>query len=582
MVETPHISHIAASGSGGGNNPSGASSQTTVLKIPSGLENLQPGRVVEAVVVGKDMHQNTQLHVKQGTQLDELTVSSKLHLPKQSSLLIKILENAVGKDGHAHFRAQILSVDGKEPNLPKTTNGETIKYSDILRAVLPSGGGTGKPSPIIPNPSEEVTVVNVSKGAVLGAVVVKPSPQSSQYLPQSSLANAAVKAYGGEATSLKEFDQVQLKVISYKTDGEVGFKPSNATTSNTTKDVSYSAYQKAGAEGTYTKPSGEGISTKEAVSAFANRNAGTQAQNSSLMEQSGKVFTAKVIGIEKSGEAVLSSPLGTLTLSSAVKLAPGSTLNLEVISHMLKSEMAEGAQTDQKFITNNYKQAFSGENSPLHGLFKQLQSIQGRDGGIIRDIFPSNNNQAAAKLLWFLFNIQGGSAAGWIGKDNTQILAKSDQKDILKKLENTFSNMRKLYNETNQAGWHTAIFPFYDGEDLQFGRFYSRQDESDKTKGNDVRFLVELELDNLGEFQLDGFIKEKPSKDNIYGKQFDLYVRYKNEIDGGMEKEIRELFEASLGASGLRGQIIFERVKNFPIHPDEEVELSEDSGEIIV
>jgi hypothetical protein len=575
MINTPIITSISPVGTGGGNSAASSGGQTAILKLPDGIGQLKPGQVVEAQVVGKDTNQNTKLNVSTNNVSNELTVSTKVSLQTNSTVLLKILANHVDSQGQTQFRAELVSVNGKAPTIPNGLQGDAAANYTTLRAVLPAVV-TSTSSPAAPT-NADAQAQTVAKGAVLNAVIIKPDAGGTSLLPQPTHISAtANKAYGAipqAPVAPQAQDQLRLHVLNTQSPSVQTTPPTSAQPAT---QSNYNTYQaNTGATTTTGQSSTQPTSTKEAVSAFAARGQINTGQPSGPTPLStNPIFTGTVIGSERSGEVVVATPMGTIKIATSGPLPQGTVITLEVLSHQTKTQALTQQPAAASIEAANYKTALTGPDSAFEQAFSALQAI---DKALVKETFPTTQNQGAAKLLWFIFNTQGGSAAQWLGKETTNQLNKAGHKDTLKKLDSAFGQIRQLFSEPNAAGWHTLVFPFSDGENLQYGRFYTRQTNEEGEKKDDIRFLVEVEFDILGDMQLDGFIHNTKSADQSK-KQFDLYIRSKKPVEADMKHHIIELFESSIEATQLRGNLVFQTVETFPVQPDAD---SHDEGEII-
>ena len=118
------------------------------------------------------------------------------------------------------------------------------------------------------------------------------------------------------------------------------------------------------------------------------------------------------------------------------------------------------------------------------------------------------------------------------------------------------------------------MFPFFDGQELiQMWGFYREQKrEEQRNKQTAMRFVLELNLSNLGSLQLDGLIN---------GRRFDLIVRSLAQLSSEVRQKIMAIFERSTLATGLSGTLIFSTDEIFPQSPLQSAKLKPFKSEII-
>ncbi len=107
-------------------------------------------------------------------------------------------------------------------------------------------------------------------------------------------------------------------------------------------------------------------------------------------------------------------------------------------------------------------------------------------------------------------------------------------------------------------------------KELQQARLFIKKDAKGKRSSPEskegLRFIVEVELSELGDMQLDGFVKKK-DKDT----RFDLMVRTLKPMADKYRQEISRIFSDAAEITGFKGQIQFSREEHFPTLPLDEL-----------
>lgn len=589
-----------------------AGSHNVITKVPAGTSGLAEGGLLNAVVLRHDASGNPVL----GTQSGELTIASKLALQNGASLVLRILtlrtavappaggQAKTGQVKESAFRAQIVSVNGKAPELPaqqpqsgqagQTTTPTKQEGYDIVRAVTPftgqaSTGATegakaqaqGKSQVSQASSQSDASIIKISNGARTEAVVITPSSDSPKFLPR--IPAVSTESYGASgapqqqntspAPPLKASDSVVLHIIS----SNIHSAPNTgeAEQSHITSPNRSSPYQGVQSEAQTISSKENNVPLKEygtpktqAASGSAGNKAAAVTQNTS--------FTGTVIGTEKSGEAVIKTPLGTLKLPAGINLPQGSILTLEVVKVLNQETRIIPQLTDAGAKSEAAKIQLLGSGSALNELATTLAAFDAEIGGGLIKAFPAADKQSAAKILWFLSNVQSGSVAKWLGPELHSMLEQYNKKELISRLERAFTSLRAMFSEVNSSGWQNLLFPVYDGGKLQYGQFYIHRDGKKKNKGesdDDIRFVVELYLDMMGEFQIDGLVKTKGSS-----KKVDLFIRTKDKLPDDMRKDIIDIFLESAQIQGIGGEVQFQVVSGFSRPYMESEEESHDGG----
>jgi len=127
-----------------------------------------------------------------------------------------------------------------------------------------------------------------------------------------------------------------------------------------------------------------------------------------------------------------------------------------------------------------------------------------------------------------------------------------------------------LAQERPGIDWRCCFIPILDdGTIRQINLFYRRDRRKERKDAKDekagTRFIVEVDMSRMGPFQFDGLVREK---------QFDLMVRSRIALPPKARLDMTALFQEALALGDYRGGIVFQKVKEFPVSPLEEVEKS--------
>jgi hypothetical protein len=139
-----------------------------------------------------------------------------------------------------------------------------------------------------------------------------------------------------------------------------------------------------------------------------------------------------------------------------------------------------------------------------------------------------------------------------------------------RKVRQEFGQVSSLAQERPGVDWRCCFIPILDdGTIRQINLFYRRDRRKDRKDAKDeksgTRFIVEVDMSRMGPFQFDGLVREK---------QFDLMVRSHVGLPQKFKQDITELFQEALSLGDYRGGLIFQKVKDFPVSPLEEIEKS--------
>ena len=298
--------------------------------------------------------------------------------------------------------------------------------------------------------------------------------------------------------------------------------------------------------------------------------------------QPGQTFSARVIGNETTGEALVQTPVGVIRLEPGTVVPPGSTITFEMVQ-----------TTPLAPFTNNNTgvTVLTAPLTPLTQLAQQWTGLQqifdilaGKPTNTGLDPLPQNPNTSAtagaalspqslsAGLLAFLSAVKSSDFSNWIGKSNIKWLQDQGQGDLLKKVEGEFQSLARQFTDAPATQhWQPLFFPVAVDGQLQQVRLYVKRDpkqtKNQQEKVNaDTRFIIEIDLSKLGELQLDGFVR-RDQKD----LQFDMVIRSLTALPKDIQQDMLQIYNDTGAITGYKGSLTFQSVKAFPVNPMDEI-----------
>jgi len=168
--------------------------------------------------------------------------------------------------------------------------------------------------------------------------------------------------------------------------------------------------------------------------------------------------------------------------------------------------------------------------------------------------------QMTSSMLFFLAALGAKNPARiWLGPAVTQRIERLDQGKLLNMLDNDMKRIFRLGAETTANDWRPALIPMQVGTDVQAIPILTRQlvdedaDKNNKAPEDDdkkvaTRFIVELNLSEIGKIQVDGLLKEA---------KLNIIIRSKAILPASMKKDMSNKFITSLEISGFTGDLQF-------------------------
>lgn len=309
-------------------------------------------------------------------------------------------------------------------------------------------------------------------------------------------------------------------------------------------------------------------------------------------------ITATIAGKLQTGETILHTQTGIIRLQtkSPIPFPQGSIIGFEVVEI---NEQGVLENNSASTITNATVSASSpapltqlARNAgALNNIFILLSGIGGSSSDkFIQTTIPSTvtpqnnihspeqqpkNHNIIAPLLNFISALKNRDFRSFLGNDNVRWLENNGHENLLKKAEGEFLSIARQFTEPSAHNWQSLFFPIAVDGELQQIRFFIKRDRKQKekegknVKEEDTRFVLEMDLSQLGEMQMDGFVRRSSeNKENI---RFDLIIRSHQELPVNIQQEISYIYNDIGELTGYRGSIIFQTGDNFPVNPMEEI-----------
>lgn len=516
-------------------------------KLSSVLSNLLPGTVISGFVLNRDATGNPILRTDQG----DLLIETDLFLKIGSDVTARI-----EKHGNK-TQANILTVDGLPPAAAQAR--QHVDQPDIIGR----NPGTAQHSPGTA-PATQRSAFNVTQTAttstaattprqpLLEAIVIGPSTNNAtanNSLPAGTLLGvriiAAEPAHAAKAANPATPPQTAATNVA------------NAQPQTTTTNASaYAAYGRS-----FIFPPAQPIQTNA---------------TSTIPAQ----IQATIIASEPDGTLIAQSPLGLLKFPILSKLSAGGTLQLTIVSATppspaavsagtVLSQLPPGLQLSQQWPTLQeiidvvLQESFSSKEA-LAALQARIPwvALANAQGGAS---MPTSTT-LSSPLMFFMSAMMNGSVRSWLGEHTIRLLEENGHTPLLDQADSEFSQLANLARNTSSQGWQSVFFPIMTGEQIQMARLFVRRDRknSDNATGaDDTRFMVEVELSQLGELQLDGLVRKSSSRKAV----FDLIIRSETALPREMQQEIIAIYDSAGELTDFTGTLLFQQVTNLPQSP---------------
>jgi hypothetical protein len=146
-------------------------------------------------------------------------------------------------------------------------------------------------------------------------------------------------------------------------------------------------------------------------------------------------------------------------------------------------------------------------------------------------------------------------------RDINKFLKAFSNQEAIKKLSSEYRVIKELFvtnpkGEVDPNSWQSVMIPFYNGQ-----RIEEQEVKFSRPREHFMRFLIDVNLEELGEIRVDGLVKFQ--NDNKSPVSFDLIMRSKSPLDSALENKITDIFNLSKQMRGLKGTLSFDKGADF-------------------
>ena len=256
-------------------------------------------------------------------------------------------------------------------------------------------------------------------------------------------------------------------------------------------------------------------------------------------------LTGLVTAVSRTGEPIIQTPIGTLSLELRAAIPVGSSLAFQVLRApaALPSPIAADGPAPW---------------NALSAFLASLDADPALRAMLMQRALPQAGPRLTSGLLLFLNALRGRSIEGWLGALGPSFLQQAKRSGSLDRLRDGFAGLSRLV-EGNGGEWRLFLIPFLQGATAQPMRLYLRDNDQDDEENNRqrkpkaTRFILDVELSRLGGMQLDGLVRSS---------SFDLVLRSDQPLSQQARQMVTEIFETANDAAGMTGMIVFQSTKD--------------------
>jgi|GEM_PF-1820674 len=189
-------------------------------------------------------------------------------------------------------------------------------------------------------------------------------------------------------------------------------------------------------------------------------------------------------------------------------------------------------------------------------LFQSVQQVSAGASAMMANTTPNPGNAAqfGPAVMFFVAALRSGDLSGWLGDKNIEMLQKAGKGGQLSRLLGDGQGMSRLAFEPVSQDWRAMSIPVMNENKIEKIALYYKHDDGgdegdDKKSGGFKRFIFNLNLDQMGQVQLDGLFR---------GKKLDLAVRTSEPFSSAMRMDMRRIYVHTLEVAGMNGELSFQ------------------------
>lgn len=188
--------------------------------------------------------------------------------------------------------------------------------------------------------------------------------------------------------------------------------------------------------------------------------------------------------------------------------------------------------------------------------------------------------QLNATALFFIAALRSGDLQSWVGDKAIETLKRAGKSDLLNRLGNEMSSLARLSSEPAPQEWRTLSLPMAWQNDIhKLVMHYRRENENGADNeqngtGTKTRFIMDLNLSQMGKVQLDGLFIGNPEGIG----RLDLILRTEQGFSQAMKQDMRVAYKNALEDTNFTGELSFQgQIDGWVnISPDVEAAFIED------
>lgn len=266
--------------------------------------------------------------------------------------------------------------------------------------------------------------------------------------------------------------------------------------------------------------------------------------------QTGAVLSGVVTGKQGVSQTVVQTQIGPISLPTSDPLPRGTQISFE----FNQLSIAKAAENHDLSAPRPFGAAGGGTWPALNDTLEVLSDVSpAAQNQILQAALPRADAQLSTNVLFFLAALRGGDLKGWMGDGPLRILERQ-RPDLAGRLRDDVGQLSRQITDPDTGDWRMHAIPYLNNDEIDPVRLLVRDqdsDDGDDTPDGNTRFVIDLNLTQLGHLQIDGLVGNG-------GKRVDVVVRSDEALSSQIRDDIRALYANAIEVTGVEGSVGFQ------------------------
>lgn len=263
------------------------------------------------------------------------------------------------------------------------------------------------------------------------------------------------------------------------------------------------------------------------------------------------LLSGTVVSHPPGGQAVLTTPIGTVALPTVGAVPVGSVIRLEVMAPPTPPPTPPTAAVGRP-------EGLTSQGWPALTEAMDTLAINDRQAlDMMMRTIPAAGPRLAAAMVAFTGAMRANDTRAVIGDNTSKALDKAGRRDLADRLKSDLSSLAEASGRAVGGGeWRLHTMPFAHGAQVDPIHLFVRGSGPDDPNrkggdtGGDRRFILDFNLSNLGRLQMDGLVRRED-------KLFDLIIRTGEPLPSALRMDIMTIFTQASEMVGTKGTVAF-------------------------